>query len=117
MSRKRKAPKKILIVGSGTGNDTAYALQKGVKKIDAVEIDPVIIDIGRNYHPQKPYQSNKVNVIQNDARNFIQHTKNKYDLIVYGLLDSHASLSGRGGIRLDSYVYTVEAFKESKKIL
>ena len=38
-------------------------------------------------------------------------------MIVYGLLDSHASLSGRGGIRLDSYVYTVEAFKESKKIL
>ena len=110
-------PKKILIVGSGTGNDTAYALQKGVEKIDAVEIDPVIIDIGKNYHPQKPYQSNKVNVIINDARNFIQHTKNKYDLIVYGLLDSHASLSGRGGIRLDSYVYTVEAFKESKKIL
>ena len=112
-----KIPEKILIVGSGTGNDTAYALQKGVKKIDSVEIDPVIIDIGRDYHPQKPYQSNKVNVIQNDARNFIQHTKNKYDLIVYGLLDSHASLSGRGGIRLDSYVYTVEAFKESKKIL
>tara|TARA_B100000686_G_scaffold332704_1_gene397769 strand:+ start:541 stop:2940 length:2400 start_codon:yes stop_codon:yes gene_type:complete len=110
-------PKKILIVGSGTGNDTAYALQIGVEKIDAVEIDPVIIDIGKKYHPQKPYQSNKVNVIINDARNFIQHTKNKYDLIVYGLLDSHASLSGRGGIRLDSYVYTVEAFKESKKIL
>ena len=110
-------PKKILIVGSGTGNDTAYALQKGVEKIDAVEIDPVIINIGQKYHPQKPYQSNKVNVIINDARNFIQHTKNKYDLIVYGLLDSHASLSGRGGIRLDSYVYTVEAFKEAKKIL
>ena len=112
-----KVPKKILIVGSGTGNDTAYALQKGVKEIDAVEIDPVIIDIGKKYHPQKPYQSEKVNLIQNDARNFIQHTKNKYDLIVYGLLDSHASLSGKGGIRLDSYVYTVEAFKESKKIL
>ncbi len=110
-------PKKVLIVGSGTGNDTAYALQMGVDKIDAVEIDPVIIDIGKDYHPQQPYQSNKVNIIQNDARNFIQHTKNKYDLIVYGLLDSHASLSGKGGIRLDSYVYTVEAFKESKKIL
>ena len=110
-------PKNILIVGSGTGNDTAYAIQRGVKKIDAVEIDPVILDIGKKYHPQKPYQSNKVNLIQNDARNFIQHTKKKYDLIVYGLLDSHASLSGKGGIRLDSYVYTVEAFKESKKIL
>ncbi|MDB9718976.1 hypothetical protein OAA50_03500 [Candidatus Pelagibacter sp.] len=112
-----KVPERVLIVGSGTGNDTAYAIQMGVKKIDAVEIDPVIIQIGKDYHPQKPYQSNKVNIIQNDARNFIQHTKNKYDLIVYGLLDSHASLSGRGGIRLDSYVYTVESFKEARKIL
>ena len=112
-----KIPKKILIVGSGTGNDTAYALQRGVSYVDAVEIDPVIIHLGKKYHPQRPYQSEKVNVIQNDARNFIQHTKNKYDLIVYGLLDSHSSLSGKGGIRLDSYVYTVESFKEAERTL
>ena len=43
--------------------------------------------------------------------------KKKYDLIIYGLLDSHTSLSGKGGIRLDSYVYTVDAFEEAKKIL
>ena len=116
-SIRSKIPQKILIVGSGTGNDTAYAIEKGVSQIDAVEIDPAIIHIGEKYHPQKPYQSNKVNVIQNDARNFIQHTKNKYDLIVYGLLDSHSSLSGKGGIRLDSYVYTVESFKEARKTL
>jgi SAM-dependent methyltransferase len=116
-SIRSKIPKNILIVGSGTGNDTAYALEKGVYSIDAVEIDPVIIHIGKKYHPQRPYQSKKVNVIQNDARNFIQHTKKIYDLIVYGMLDSHSSLSGRGGIRLDSYVYTVESFKEAKKIL
>ena len=46
----------------------------------------------------------------------LDNLNNKYDLIVYGLLDSHSSLSGKGGIRLDSYVYTVEALKESKKI-
>jgi SAM-dependent methyltransferase len=116
-SIRSKIPKKILIVGSGTGNDTAYALERGVSHIDAVEIDPAIIHIGKKYHPQRPYQSKKVNVIQNDARNFIQHTKNKYDLIVYGMLDSHSSLSGRGGIRLDSYVYTVESFREARKTL
>ena len=116
-SIRSKIPKKVLIVGSGTGNDTAYALEKGVSFIDAVEIDPVIIHLGEKYHPQKPYQSEKVNIIKNDARNFIQHTKKKYDLIVYGMLDSHSSLSGKGGIRLDSYVYTVESFKEARKIL
>jgi len=116
-SIRSKIPEKILIVGSGTGNDTAYALERGVSYIDAVEIDPAIIHIGKKYHPQRPYHSKKVNVIQNDARNFIQHTKNKYDLIIYGMLDSHSSLSGRGGIRLDSYVYTVESFKEARKTL
>lgn len=109
-------PKKILIVGSGTGNDTAAAIQSGVKSVDAVEIDPVIIELGK-YHPDKPYENKKVNVIKNDARNFIRHTNEKYDLIVYGLLDSHTSLSSNGGIRLDSYVYTVQAFEEAKKKL
>ena len=72
-------PKKILIVGSGTGNDTAAAIQSGVKSVDAVEIDPVIIELGKKYHPENPYQNKKVNVIQNDARNFIRHTNEKYD--------------------------------------
>ena len=114
-SIRSKIPKKILIVGSGTGNDTAYALERGVSHIDAVEIDPAIIHIGKKYHPQRPYQSKKVNVIQNDKE--FKITKNKYDLIVYGMLDSHSSLSGRGGIRLDSYVYTVESFREARKTL
>lgn len=113
----KKKPNNILVVGSGTGNDVAYALLENIKSIDAVEIDPLIIKLGEKYHPQKPYSADNVNVIQNDARNFIQHTKNKYDLIIYGLLDSHTSLSGKGGIRLDSYVYTVDAFEEAKKIL
>tara|TARA_Y100001958_G_scaffold122769_1_gene90052 strand:+ start:1011 stop:3371 length:2361 start_codon:yes stop_codon:yes gene_type:complete len=113
----KKKPDNILVVGSGTGNDVAYALLEKTKSIDAVEIDPLIIKLGEKYHPQKPYNAKNVNVIQNDARNYIQHTNKKYDLIIYGLLDSHTSLSGKGGIRLDSYVYTVDAFKEAKKIL
>jgi len=113
----QKVPKNILVVGSGTGNDVAYALGENIKSIDAVEIDPVIIELGKKYHPQNPYASKKVNIIQNDARNFIRHTNKKYDLIIYGLLDSHTSLSGKGGIRLDSYVYTINAFREAKKIL
>ena len=43
--------------------------------------------------------------------------KQKYEMIVYGLLDSQTNLSSKGGIRLDSYVYTIEAFREAKNIL
>ena len=35
-------------------------------------------------------------------------------MIVYGLLDSHTLLAGMTNVRLDSYVYTVEAFREAR---
>ena len=109
--------KKVLIVGSGAGNDVAAANRFNIKNIDAVEIDPVIADIGKRYHPEEPYSKENVNLFIDDARSFIKKNKSKYDAIVYGLLDSQTNLSSKGGIRLDSYVYTLEAFKEAKQSL
>lgn len=110
--------KNVLIVGSGTGNDVSAALRNSkVDQVDAVDIDPLIIEIGKSYHPERPYQNEKVNIYVDDARSFIKKVDKKYDLIVYGLLDSQSNLSAKGGVRLDSFVYTVEAFKEAKNIL
>ena len=113
----KKKMDEILIVGSGTGNDVAAALRITKARIDAVEIDPLVADIGVRLHPEKPYLNKRVNLVINDARNFIKETEKKYDMIVYSLLDSHANLSSKGGVRLDSYVYTVESFFEAKKKL
>ena len=108
--------KNILIVGSGTGNDVATAIRYTKAKIDAVEIDPLVANLGERFHPEKPYSNPRVNLTINDARNFIKEVNKKYDLIVYSVLDSHANLSSKGGVRLDSYVYTLESFYEAKKI-
>jgi len=113
----KNSPENVLVVGSGTGNDVAAAVRNNAKNIDAVEIDPAILAFGKELHPESPYQSPNVNAIVDDARSYIRKTGKKYDLIVYGLLDSHIMLSGKGGIRLDSYVYTVEAFREARKKL
>ncbi len=112
-----KKPEKIMIVGSGSGNDVAAALRNKIKEIDAVEIDPVIGKLGMQFHPEQPYSADNVNFIINDARNSIKYAKEKYDLILYSVLDSHSNLSGKGGIRLDSFVYTEESFKEAKEKL
>ena len=109
--------KDILIVGSGTGNDVATALRYSQAKIDAVEIDPLVANLGEKFHPENPYSNSRVNLTVNDARNFIKEVDKKYDLIVYSVLDSHANLSSKGGVRLDSYVYTAESFFEAKKKL
>lgn len=110
----RPHPGRVLVVGAGTGNDVAAAVRAGSGTIDAVEIDPAILRYGRLLHPEHPYDAPSVNAVVDDARAFIRHTDETYDLIVYGLLDSHTLLSGRAGVRLDSYVYTVEAFREAR---
>ena len=61
-------PENVLVVGSGTGNDVSAAVRNGAGDIDAVEIDPVILALGKKLHKERPYQSNKVHVTVNDAR-------------------------------------------------
>ena len=108
---------RVAVVGAGTGNDVAAALRRGAGHVDAIEIDPAILEIGNRYHPEQPYSSARVTRIVNDARAFLRGTTNKYDLIVYGLLDSHTLLSHASSVRLDSFVYTVEGIRDARSRL
>ena len=112
----RPSPK-VLVVGSGTGNDVAGALRHGASSIDAVEIDPAIIGLGKREHPEHPYDSPKVRVLLTDARNFLKRTDQHYDLILFGLLDSHVQFSDFANVRIDNFVYTEEAFREAAQLL
>jgi spermidine synthase len=107
----------VLIVGSGTGNDVAAALRHQSRSIDAVEIDPKILDIGRRRHPEQPYKDPRVTAHLTDARAFMKRTTAHYDLILFGLLDSHTQLSDYSNMRLDNFVYTEESFREARALL
>jgi spermidine synthase len=110
-------PENVAVVGAGTGNDVAAALRAGAGSVDAIEIDPAILEAGRLNHPEKPYQNPRTHAIINDARSFLRGTPQKYDLIVYGLLDSHTLLTQGSSVRLDSFVYTVEGLREARNRL
>lgn len=110
------APRKALVVGAGSGNDVAGGLRNGVQEITAVEIDPVILSMGQRFHPEQPYSSGKVHVIKNDARSFMANCQEKFDVILFGLLDSHTT-SAMTNARLDHYVYTRESLEQAKSLL
>ncbi len=111
------SPASVLVLGSGMGNDVAAALRNGAGHVEAVDIDPVIVKLGQQLHPEHPYQSPKVHVVLNDARNYIENSHEKFDLIVFSLLDSHTTTSHFTNIRIDNYVYTREALARAKQLL
>ena len=106
----------VLVIGAGTGNDVAIALRHGASSVDAVEIDPVIQGLGER-HPLKPYADPRVEAIVQDARTYLHSTSKRYDMVVFGTLDSHALLSNVSTVRLDNYVYTLEALRAARRCL
>ena len=110
-------PREVLIVGAGTGNDVAAALRHGAEHVDAVEIDPRILGLGSKYHPEEPYASPKVVAHIDDARAYFNKCQRKYDLIVFGFLDSQTLLASSSSLRLDNYVYTRQSFEAARKLL
>jgi SAM-dependent methyltransferase len=113
----QRDPDTVAIFGAGMGNDVAAALRNHARNIYAVEIDPCIAAWGRMYHPEKPYADQRVNLVVNDARAFLRQSNQKFDMIVFGLVDSHAMTSHGSSLRMDSYVYTVDALKECRQHL
>lgn len=110
----KQPPKRALVLGAGSGNDVTVLLDAGVPEIHAVEIDPVIIELGRSGHPAQPYLDPRVVIHNTDARAFLEGTQLKFDLIVFGTLDSMTRLSALSNVRLDNFVYTVECLKAAR---
>jgi SAM-dependent methyltransferase len=108
---------RVLVVGAGSGNDVAVALDHGAPHVDAVEIDPVLLARGAASHPEDPYGDPRVVPHVDDGRAFLERTSATYDLIVFALPDSLTLVSGQAGLRLESYLFTEEAFETVRERL
>jgi hypothetical protein len=92
-------------------------LDEAAEQVDAVEIDPGILAIGSRVHPDRPYSSPRVRAFATDARSFLNRTQTRYDVIVFGTLDSMTRLSALSNVRLDNFVYTRESLRAARERL
>ena len=106
----------VLIVGAGSGNDAAGMLRNGARRVVAVEIDPGIIEIGKRFHLERPYHDPRCVVVNDDARSYFATAGEKFDLVAFGLLDSHTT-TAMTNARLDHYVYTQESINQVRSLL
>jgi spermidine synthase len=101
-----KVPEKsdALIFGLG-GGTMANIFQYGLGfNADAVEIDERIATVARQYFGL----SDKVNVIVDDARHYLEETQKKYDLILFDVYRGEAP---------PPHVFTIESLRKTESLL
>ncbi|MEA3417945.1 MAG: SAM-dependent methyltransferase [Campylobacterota bacterium] len=105
---------KVLILGAGGGSDILQALYHKTKEINAVEIDPQMVDLVRTKYAGfagNIYDKESITVHTAEARGFIVSSKEKYDLIQMTMVDSFGASSAGLQSLSENYLYTVEALQ------
>jgi spermidine synthase len=107
-----KNPKKVLIVGFGSGGTTYSVSKHNVDKIVAVELVPDVIDAAEKHFEEVNHgvmNDPKVHIRIGDGRNFVLTTQETYDVILTESV--HPIYSGNGSL------YSLEYFQRCKEIL
>lgn len=105
----------ILILGAGTGSDILQANYHAVNDIDAVELNPQIIDLVQRKYAGFAgylYSSAHVNVHADEARGYLAATDKTYDLINIPLLDAFGSSAAGLYSMAENYLYTEQSIRE-----
>ena len=108
------------MLGSGGGEQVLLALYHRAREIDAVELNPEVLDIVANDYADFAggiYSRPEVDVHVGEARSFVKRMAERYDLIQIPLLYSFAAAAaGTQGLH-ESYTYTVEAMQDYMQAL
>lgn len=101
-----------LIIGPGGGKDIAMAYFGGVKRIDAVEVNPTFVDLMKMYNKSTFVDQSNVKVFVQEGRNFVRNTKNKYDIIFLTIPITKGGRSANFVNLTESYLFTEEALQD-----
>jgi len=102
-------PENILLIGGGISGALDQALKHSVKTIYYVELDPRLVEIGKNFLPKEikqNFEDKKVKLIFQDGFYFLKTTNQKFDVIILTLPEPSNLLINR--------FYTKEFFEIAK---
>ena len=77
-------PKRAMVVGLGTGTTSGWmASVPGVERVDAVELEPVVVEIAPYFAPvnRNAMENEKHHTSVGDAREFLLTSRNRYDVV------------------------------------
>ena len=110
-----KTSPKILIIGSGGGDEVLAGLQADASSITAIEINPIISDIvakRMNDFWGNLYHQPEVHLVTDEGRSFVRRSTEKYDAIISVNTISNAAMASGALSLSENYVLTREAFRD-----
>jgi hypothetical protein len=108
-------PEHALVIGAGGGVDVLAALYHGARRVDAVEVNPVIVELvsGRlAAESGRLFARPGVRLILDEGRSFVRHSRERYDVVQLSLVDTWAASAAGAYSLTEGYLYTVEAFAD-----
>ncbi|TNE50529.1 MAG: hypothetical protein EP343_07530 [Deltaproteobacteria bacterium] len=98
-------PKDIMVIGWGSGMTSGAALRFPVRRVDAIELEPAVIEASKFFEPWNlnPMKDKRLHLIYNDALNHMAVVPQMYDVIISQ--PSNPWLSGVANL------FTVEFFQ------
>jgi spermidine synthase len=107
------SPRSLLLIGGGLNGSIAQALRHPtLERVDYVELDPVILDLAREYFPSEWLALRadpRVRVHVTDGRLFLKTTQSTFDVVIVNLPEPLNAQLNR--------FYTVEFFREVSRKL
>jgi predicted membrane-bound spermidine synthase len=103
---------KTLIIGAGGGKDILLALHANAQNVTAVEVNPAIISATRRFadYNGDVLDLPQVNLVEGDARSYVERTDGQYDLIYLNLVYTQAVEPASQAL-IENYIFTKEAFQ------
>lgn len=105
MAQRPDAKTVLLISGGVSGTAQEITSRYSVSRLDYVELDPLIIEVGRRYIPES-LADPRIRVFNTDGRLFVKEASRRYDVVIADLPDPSTFQLNR--------FYTVQFFQEAK---
>lgn len=101
----------VMLIGAGGGIDVVRARLADSRKITAVEMNPLMIDIARHKLKTKAYDDSRVNLIIGEARTTVLRLGEKYDLIYLSNTGGFGGKVANSHYYPENYLHTQEAYQ------
>lgn len=104
----RPYARRVLLISGGISGTAKEILKYPVQQVAYAELDPLIIQAGREFLPER-LADRRIRIVLADARRFVRHTRERFDVIIMDLPQPST-------LQLNRF-YTSEFFHEARSIL